>query len=54
MIKIIENFKTPMPIFLEDCITSCIELQDKKLTFIFENSNLSYENQQSTVYFIGR
>ena len=49
MIKIIENFKTPMPIFLEDCITSCIELQDKTLRFTFEDKDLSYQNKQSAI-----
>lgn len=49
MIKIIENFKTPMPIYLEDCTVSFIDLQDKKLRFIFEDEDLSYENKQSAI-----
>ena len=49
MIKIIENFKTPMPIFLEDCIVSFIDLQDKKLRFTFKDKDLSYQNKQSAI-----
>ena len=49
MIKLIKNLKTPMPIFLEDCIVSFIELQDKKLRFAFEDKDLSYQNKQSAI-----
>ena len=49
MIKVIENLKTPMPIFLEDCIVSFIELQDKTLRFTFEDKDLSYQNKQSAI-----
>lgn len=49
MIKIIENLKTPMPIFLEDCIVSFIELQDKTLRFTFVDKDFSYENKQSAI-----
>ncbi len=49
MIKVIENLKTPMPIFLEDCIVSLIELQDKTLRFTFEDKDLSYQNKQLAI-----
>ena len=49
MIKIIENLKTSMPIFLEDCKVSFIELQDKTLRFTFEDKDLSYENKQLSI-----
>ena len=49
MIKIIKNLKTPMPIFLEDCKVSFIELQDKTLRFTFEDKDLSYENKQLSI-----
>lgn len=49
MIKIIENLKTSLPIFLEDCKVSFIELQDKTLRFTFEDEDLSYENKQLAI-----
>lgn len=49
MIKIVENLKTSMPIFLEDCKVSFIELQDKTLRFTFEDKDLSYENKQLSI-----
>ena len=49
MIKIIENLKTSVPIFLEDCKVSFIELQDKTLRFTFEDKDLSYENKQLSI-----
>ena len=49
MIKIIENVKTSMPIFLEDCIVSFVNLQDKTLRFTFEDKDLSYENKKSAI-----
>lgn len=49
MIKIIENLKTSLPIFLEDCKVSFIELQDKTLRFTFEDKDLSYENKQLSI-----
>ena len=46
MTTVIENLKMPIPVFLEDCVSSFVDVQNKTFKFVFKNKDLSYENQQ--------